>query len=86
MSGPTPPASVPIGDVAAMMDRMWQEMVGFPFAQVCKHHAAGIVIQEMEKLGIEPPEDIVRAVVFAHDDVSLAWTRTATSQSGDQTS
>lgn len=85
MSDVTPPATVPIGDVAAMMDRMWKEMVGFPFAQVCKHHAAGIVIQEMEKLGIEPPADIVRAVVFAHDDVSLAWTRPATPEpaSGD---
>jgi len=85
MSDVTPPASIPIGDVAAMMDRMWKEMVGFPFAQVCKHHAAGIVIQEMERLGIEPPADIVRAVVFAHDDVSLTWTRPAASRptSGD---
>lgn len=87
MSGITPSATVPIGDVAAMMDRMWQEMVGFPMAQVCMHYAAGIVIQEMEKLGIAPPDDIVRAVVFAHDDISLAWTRPATSKpaSGDQT-
>lgn len=75
MSDVTPPATVAIGDVAAMMDRMWQEMVGFPFAQVCKHHAAGIVIQEMEELGIEPPVEIIRAVVFCDDDVSLAWER-----------
>lgn len=70
-----PEGGIALSDLATIMDRMWRSMVEFPFAQVCKHHAAGIVIQEMETLGIAPPHDIIRAVVFAHDDISLAWRR-----------
>lgn len=76
MSGSdAPEGCIRLSELATLMDRMWQAMVEFPMPRVCKHHAAGIVIQEMETLGIAPPDDIIRAVVFAHDDVSLAWKR-----------
>lgn len=64
-------------ELAVVFDAMWQELVAFPFAQVCKHHAAGVVLQRMESLGIDVPEDVVRAVVFADDETALAWRRDA---------
>lgn len=75
MSAPSISGTIELAELATIMDRMWRSMVEFPFARVCKHHTAGIVIQEMEALGIAPPHEIVRAVVFAEDDVSLAWRR-----------
>ncbi len=75
MSGIDEDRTVRLDDLAAIMDRMWREMVAHPFPQACKHYMAGIVIQAMERLDIAPPNEIIRAIVFADDATALAWER-----------
>lgn len=72
-----PPAGMPTADVADAMDRAWRDIVSLPWPQVCRHLAAGMVIAEMEALGISPPRRIVDAIASADDATALAWDRNA---------
>lgn len=75
----TPPVrdSIPLDELAVIMDRLWKRMVSCRMSRICKHYAAGFILSEMETLGIAPPPEIIKAVVFAWDEEALEWERGA---------
>ena len=70
-----PSETMPIADVAAMMDRLWRDMISLPWPQVCRHLMADMVIREMETIGIAPPAEVIEAITRADDITALAWCR-----------
>lgn len=71
-------ATMPVAEVAVMMDRLWRDMISLPWPQVCRHLMADMVIREMETLGIAPPDEVVAAITCADDITALAWVRPGT--------
>jgi len=70
------PQPAPVAaEVVAVLDDAWREIVRFPLAQVCKHWAAGALLNAMEKLGCAPPFEVVDAVISGEDEKALAWKR-----------
>ena len=53
--------------------QMIQQLISFPYSQVCVHYAAGLIIEEMEQSGMTVDRDFSRAVTRAQDDVSLTF-------------
>ncbi len=47
------------------------KFVAFPFAKVCKHWAAGEVLQLMESWEMEVSNELAKAVVSADDEEAL---------------
>jgi hypothetical protein len=66
---------MPDDRVVQAFDRLWRRLISFPNAEVCKHYAATLVLEEMEALGIAPPPNIIGAVVNAEDQKALNWRR-----------
>lgn len=71
---PVPSVVVPAAVIVAM-DRAWQAVLRFPAAQMCKHAVALDLVNEMERLGIAPPAEIIEAIVCCDDETALAWRR-----------
>lgn len=50
----------------------WRRMIEFPMAQVCKHYAALMLGEELEKRGFSMNPEVVSAIVEARDEDALS--------------
>jgi hypothetical protein len=50
-----------------------QRLISFPYNQICVNYAAGMVIEQMEKSGMDIDSEFCRLVVGAHDDEALVY-------------
>lgn len=63
-------------EVVAILDKVWRDVLSYPWGQVCKHLIASNLISDMEEMGLPiPPQEIITAIVCADDETALAWKR-----------
>lgn len=51
--------------------KMIRNLMKFPFPQICRHAVALDLISILEEKGWNPPNDLVKAVTRAWDDIAL---------------
>lgn len=61
--------------IANVFDHIWRKIIGVNNPSYSTENAIGDVLSEMIKLGIAPPDDIIRAALARDTEKVLAWKR-----------
>lgn len=60
-----------MSEIERAMYQAITEIVGHPYAQVCKHWAALVILDHLERAGVDIPHELAETLTFSNDDRSF---------------